>query len=1659
MKKRNKVVSICLSVIMAGTLIQPIFIRASAETQKGNADISQYTGRYIVKYRGEEEEKLSQEKVETAFEQAKEEREIVVNAIGEQEEVQETNQILNAACGVTMSAETVSLESNHMDGQYQTIQLKEAVDPEVFIDALKKEAGKEIEYIQPDYIMELSAEGSSDHTVQVIVTDEGITAQTPEEMEPSEETVTAEPEPTAVPEEPAQGNEATAAPEEPPAATEGDEGESEEPPAESTEPEQTAEPEELQVHESVVALIDSGVDMSHSDLAGKLVNAYDFVKDTAEIEPLSGSMEYSHGTHLAGVIVSSAPQAKVMPLKVFENGRAYTSDIIEAIAYAQENGADLINCSWGSTEDNRALYEAMEESSLTFICAAGNYGVDIGELPYYPAGFDLDNIISVGSVNDDCALSYFSNYGTEEVDIAARGNQIQSTYPEGRYGIQSGTSVSAAFVSGAAACYLAENPRENLKTDLLDSADQVSCLDGWIQDGKLLNIDNLITHTPGQSLTVNAADSRRMAERTPEESWELFSLQNNVDVAVMGTQSFFLKGDGTVWMSGYNGPTQVSYFENIVDIEAYRDHIAAIDNQGRVYTWDGILYNDDDTYHIPEEYDFGNVKKVSCGDNYFLALTYDGNVWGWGENNYQGQAGGDQVNGYWDENGHYIAESYLPNGPTKIKYESGGSYLSNMKDIFAFYDVSYAIDSNNTLYHWGSINHTSLGTPYARYLDDHVKSLMEYQNGYTRELIVIDTDGSVTYKGITQEFTLSNAVSIENFTILNNDGTVDVLDYNWIYSDDWMDRWPADQLICTRQEGISGVQKIASSMGTNDTNSNKYYLAVTNDDKIYGWGDNSHHQINSSDETHYQNPVQITVGNDVVQEAVTLIDEQYNNPENAAYHLDQTGLERLGWSEYTNPSPSGSNWQSADLGEFSAQNGQLSIKKTGQTTQPSASTPASGLVYQVDKVFTYREDNWQGDNRVSMWTQNFKGKYQIDLKGSFNQQVSQLYYDILGFDNQGNEKIVGRYRIDPGTNGTFSVYNGGLNGGNVYKYPLWSNPTVNRQVTTELDSATSTFRTYKDGMSIPESTTVENASPQDTFNMTDWSQKAPGAYIKGIRFSVQKQETQNNTSVKLDSVKLIEVQPEQDCVYTAVRNLTMSALTDTPEAVTKDLNPLPASLDGAQITWTSSNPSVISNEGKMMQELSYDEDVTMTAKITNPQDGFTQYLDFHLTAVRPAGWGETFSGSFTGIAPDNEDDLPPTKTIEGLPMWYFEYPGVKTGTNGEIHNGQVLIKDNQLVFKKLSDRQTDNYKDCVVGWRWLDKQYTYQYYIGEAQIDIVASAKGTGTFRFAPTSFNEKLPFYIMLDASNKNIGIVYGEEDENGEIQQVTQRVDINPAIEHKYTLIIDTAGFWELKIDDEFVLKENGSAQRRFLKGIANMYSLSKLKVWITNVTMKDTEIGWLKSIEFTPIDECVDTEGFFDCISDIAMIYRSGIPFETTEDISGFLNNENIDSAVWSSDHPEVLSNTGVVTSPAGDTVKVRLRGDFTYLFYYTHTYFFDIKVPKFYKFTDSTPQGDTVQLNLEAANITDLKTKEFTIEYDTEDYEVTDLCMLTLGKETKRNQVMSPDIIITENLPGKISFRVNRDIPSGKRLSGILNSIQLKSKKNNSKNVKFYVTNLG
>jgi len=222
--------------------------------------------------------------------------------------------------------------------------------------------------------------------------------------------------------------------------------------------------------EIIVAVIDTGVDIYHNDLAEYIdtTNMWDFTQNSSQIYDPANPLDSAHGTHIAGIIAATAREngignIKILPLRVFAGGAAYTSDIIAAVEYAAAKGAAIINCSFGSAQENPALRETIANTDALFVCAAGNNRRDLTELPSYPACYDLPNIISVASVNVDGGFSYFSNYG-ENVDITALGRDVWSTLPENNYGPQTGTSMSAAYVIAAAA---AVGANETLTADAL----------------------------------------------------------------------------------------------------------------------------------------------------------------------------------------------------------------------------------------------------------------------------------------------------------------------------------------------------------------------------------------------------------------------------------------------------------------------------------------------------------------------------------------------------------------------------------------------------------------------------------------------------------------------------------------------------------------------------------------------------------------------------------------------------------------------------------------------------------------------------------------------------------------------------------------------------------------------------------------------------------------------------------------------------------------------------------------------------------------------------------------------------------------------------------------------------------------------------------------
>src|SRR6266705_2922082 len=169
---------------------------------------------------------------------------------------------------------------------------------------------------------------------------------------------------------------------------------------------------------------------------------------------------FGHGTMVMGVIHLVAPQAQLLPLKAFSSdGTGYLSNILNAVYYGVQNGANVINMSFDLTSNSLEFSKAMDYANQNGVICAASAGNDGAQEIVYPAAYQND-VIGVASTSNTDTRSSFSNYGDAIVWVAAPGESIVSTYPFSSYAAGWGTSFSAPFVSGAAA--LLRNRQANI---------------------------------------------------------------------------------------------------------------------------------------------------------------------------------------------------------------------------------------------------------------------------------------------------------------------------------------------------------------------------------------------------------------------------------------------------------------------------------------------------------------------------------------------------------------------------------------------------------------------------------------------------------------------------------------------------------------------------------------------------------------------------------------------------------------------------------------------------------------------------------------------------------------------------------------------------------------------------------------------------------------------------------------------------------------------------------------------------------------------------------------------------------------------------------------------------------------------------------------------
>lgn len=220
----------------------------------------------------------------------------------------------------------------------------------------------------------------------------------------------------------------------------------------------------------IVAVVDTGVDLRHPDLNGRLLQGYNAIEQ--EEEPYD---DVGHGTHVAGIIAANVNNnegiagmmwgGKILPVKALDNsGAGTTYSVAEGIIWATDHGAKVINLSLGNYADAEFLHEAIRYAygrDVVLIAATGN---DNTERPGYPAAYP--EVLAVSATDYQLQRASFSNYG-DYVDVMAPGESIASTYPDNQYAALSGTSMACPHVTALAALIRSVNP-DLRNTEVMD---------------------------------------------------------------------------------------------------------------------------------------------------------------------------------------------------------------------------------------------------------------------------------------------------------------------------------------------------------------------------------------------------------------------------------------------------------------------------------------------------------------------------------------------------------------------------------------------------------------------------------------------------------------------------------------------------------------------------------------------------------------------------------------------------------------------------------------------------------------------------------------------------------------------------------------------------------------------------------------------------------------------------------------------------------------------------------------------------------------------------------------------------------------------------------------------------------------------------------------
>ena len=330
-------------------------------------------------------------------------------------------------------------------------------------------------------------------------------------------------------------------------------------------------PEAWDIHvgdgSAIVAVIDTGIDYTHPDLANNIWINEDEIADNnidddnnGYVDDIYGFDFYNfdsdpfddngHGTHVAGTIGAEANglgvvgvvhNVRLMPIKFLSSaGFGDTAQAAQALIYAVDNGANVINNSWGGGPFSQTLLDAHDyaaRNDVMVVSAAGNFGTDNDRLPNYPSGYDSPTVISVAATDRFDNLTSFSQFGFQTVDLGAPGEAILSTTPNENYEFFDGTSMAAPHVTGAVALMKSYAPflsAIELRDIIFNTVDPLTSLEGRVATGGRLNLANAMIELGPSWISIDRTQSTSVA---PGQE---INLPVNIDASDLAGGEYFI---------------------------------------------------------------------------------------------------------------------------------------------------------------------------------------------------------------------------------------------------------------------------------------------------------------------------------------------------------------------------------------------------------------------------------------------------------------------------------------------------------------------------------------------------------------------------------------------------------------------------------------------------------------------------------------------------------------------------------------------------------------------------------------------------------------------------------------------------------------------------------------------------------------------------------------------------------------------------------------------------------------------------------------------------------------------------------------------------------------------------------------------------------------